>query len=140
MLTGSALIERVLHGLAGQRSFQHFADIGFQPGFKRVYLWQAFDLTDAITFGIAQGPVQRAIPWSKPLKPTAWRPRLISSMSWSALPRQTHWKSWKHCCHGMWIWSGLQKKCRSSIKGKWVDLTALTQVRTQYSLKLLARY
>ncbi|MET4163858.1 hypothetical protein ABIE61_003724, partial [Marinobacterium sp. MBR-111] len=31
------------------------------------------------------------------------------------------------CCPGMLNWSGLQKKWRSTVKGKWVVLTAVTQ-------------
>ncbi|MBV0934893.1 AbrB/MazE/SpoVT family DNA-binding domain-containing protein, partial [Marinobacterium weihaiense] len=30
------------------------------------------------------------------------------------------------CCPGMLNWSGLQKKWRSTVKGKWVVLTAVT--------------
>jgi DNA repair protein RadC len=48
-------------------------------------------------------------------------------MCWSALPRLTRWKSWKHCCRGTWTWSELQKKCRRSTEDKWVDLGALTK-------------
>ncbi|QSR35914.1 porin [Marinobacterium iners] len=38
----------------------------------------------------------------------------------------TRWKSWSDCCPGMLNWSGLQKKWRSTVKGKWVVLTADT--------------
>src|SRR5690554_2158942 len=50
-------------------------------------------------------------------------------MCWSVLPTPTPWKSWSDCCPGMLNWSGLQKKWRSTVKGKWVVLTADTLVK-----------
>src|SRR5690554_1973279 len=56
-------------------------------------------------------------------------------MCWSASPTPTRWKSWRGCCPGMLSWSGLQKKWRSTVKGKWVVLTADTLLRQRIELR-----
>lgn len=50
------LIQCVVHGLAGERAFQHLADVGLQPGFEGLQQGQALFLTHPVTLRITQIP------------------------------------------------------------------------------------
>ena len=60
---------------------------------------------------------------------TAWNPRRISSLCWSALHTHRRWRRLNSYCREMRSWSRLQKRWLSSAEGKGVDLVALTFYR-----------